>query len=496
MGNSTKPKHNLTKSANVGAGKSKPTISTDNEPRVVLLVPFSSEDPSRNQIWGHVHSWLKQTLDYPMYIGEHFPETPITYNLSLARNQAGHKAGDWDVAVIHDADTVINPQQIKDGVALALETGSVVYPYVERWELDFNGTKMLLQDETSDWQKHMTQYTHTQPLGGCIIVRRDLWDLVRGFDSGFVGWGHEDGAFAMACEVLSGKRLQRIPGKSLHLEHILAPAKKPDNPVYLANQARIKTYMHSTRQPNARELIRKLRDGSIKTDQQHGTPWPLIKDNKEGMNQAFALMLLTDVTNVLDKYKCTHWLSDGTLLGAIRENSFIPHDEDIDLGIWAEDFDIRVIHELINRYGCHILRLQGKPDDGMIITVGRVGIHLDMFFYYPVKKTKKKSSDKIYSCLYTLFKPYNTSNRAKQFDCELPSYKPLVRHDFEGHKFWVPKNAEKHLVAIYGPDWRKPKKNWTFENDQCNMKLRGTVEDMTSDKESLAKYLRLKLLNK
>ena len=48
-----------------------------------------------------------------MYIGEHFPKLLLPGNLSLARNQAGHKAGDWDVAVFHDADTVINPNKSK-----------------------------------------------------------------------------------------------------------------------------------------------------------------------------------------------------------------------------------------------------------------------------------------------------------------------------------------------------------------------------------------------
>lgn len=464
--------------------------------KTVLLVPFSSEDQSRIEIWRHVDSWLKQTLDYPMYIGEHHPDIPAKYNLSLARNHAAQLAGDWDVAVIHDADTVINPQQIKDGVAMAMETGAVTYPYTERWELDYNGTRMLLQNETEGWHKRMQQYTHTQPLGGCIIVRRDLWDLVRGFDTGFVGWGHEDGAFAMACEVLSGKRLRRVPGKSLHLEHVLAPAKRPNNPIYLANQARIKAYMSATTRPEARKLIRGFRDESIKTDTASGITWPVIKSNNQGMDQAAALMLLVDVTTVLDKYNCTHWLSDGTLLGAIRENNFIAHDYDIDLGVWAADFDIRAMHELLNKFNCGILRLQGRPEDGMIITIGRAGIHLDMFFYYPIrnlaeKLEKKKASTNIYSCLYALIKPFNTSNKAKRYDCEFPAFEPLVRRKFLGHEFWVPKNAKKHLEAAYGPDWRKPKTDWDLFKDQYNLKLHGIIEDMASERHTVEKYLNI-----
>lgn len=462
--------------------------------KTVLLVPFSSDDQSRIEIWRHVQSWLNKTLDYPMYIGEHIPETPAKYNLSLARNQAAHKAGNWDVAVIHDADTIMSPEQIKAGVKVALETGSVTYPYTERWELDFEGTKMLLQDETSDWQSHMQQYKSTQPLGGCIIVRRDLWELVRGFDSGFVGWGHEDGAFAVACSVLSGKKIQRIPGKSLHLEHVSAPAKRQNSPVYMANRKRIDKYISAITKPEAPKAIRQFRDQSIKTDEKNGISWPETKHNDKGMDQRTALILLTDVTQTLDKYKCTHWLSDGTLLGAIREDNFIAHDYDVDLGVWAADFDIKVVHDLINKFNCKILRLQGKPYDGMIITVGRAGIHLDLFFYYPSKSksAKKPRITNIYSCLYSLVKPYNTSNKAERFDCEFPNFKPLVRRKFLGHDLWVPKNAKQHLEAAYGPNWSTPKAKWDTMKDQYNLKSRGIIDDMATDRQAVEKYLNIR----
>lgn len=444
-------------------------------------------------IWRHVHSWLKQTLDYPLYIGEHIPDEPSMYNLSLARNQAAQLAGDWEVAVVHDADTVINPQQIKVGVAAAMETGAVTYPYTERLELDFEGTKMLLEDESSDWQSHMTPYTRNQPLGGCIIVRRDLWELVRGFDSGFVGWGHEDGAFAIASEILSGKRLQRVPGKSLHLEHVAAPAKRADNPIYLANQARIKRYMRAMNQPKAVDMVRALRDESVGTDADDGITWPVA--NKDTViDYEVAKMLLVDVTNVLDKYKCTHWLSDGTLLGALRDNNFMPQDDDIDLGVWAADFDIRAIHELAIKFNCNILRLQGRPDDGMIITLGRAGVHLDMFFYYPSKNTSKdKGNANIYCSYYLLEKPYKTSNKSKRFDFEYPAFKSLKRRTFLDHEFWVPKDAAGYLTVEYGQTWREPKTSWDPATGYHNMSANGVVEDMAAEQRMAEEYLKIRL---
>ncbi len=461
-------------------------------PKIALLVPFSSEDPSRIEIWRHVKHWLETTLDYPLYIGEHFPDKPIHYNLSLARNLAAQKAGDWDVAIIHDADTVISPEQIKRGVAAALETGAVTYPYTERWELDFEGTKMLLTDESSNWQSHMTPYTRNQPLGGCIIVRRDLWELVRGFDTGFVGWGHEDGAFAAACQVLSGKKLQRVKGRSLHLEHVAAQAKKADNPVYLANKARVKRYLEAANLPDAQELIRNLRDESIKTDKKAGINWPKSTGTKSIMNYSAALMLLVDVTNVLDKYNCTHWLSDGTLLSAIRDGNFMAQDDDLDLGVWAPDFDIRVIHELLQKFSCTLPRLHGKPEDGMLISIGRAGIHLDMFFYYPYKRSGKQIADNsIYSSFYALEKPYNTSNKAKRYDFVYPHYKSLVRYRFLGHEFWVPENAKEYLLAEYGPEWVIDKTGWDTVKDQCNLVPHGIVDDMAANTQTVMQYLKI-----
>jgi hypothetical protein len=463
-------------------------------PNVVILVPFTSQEESRILLWKHVKSWLQKTLDYPIVQGKHAFQDASLFNISIARNDAAQRAGDdWDVAIIHDADTILNPQQIKDGVRAAYETGAVTYPFTERYELDHLGTKMLLKDENSNWQAHLQKYTRNQPLGGCMIVRRDMWDLVRGFDSGFVGWGHEDGAFANACYVLSGKPVLRLPGKSLHLEHVKSPAKNSTNPIYLKNKKRIEHYLGAVGRPDAISVYSELRNKSIRNDTEHNIKWKYPKLDDKTFKHVALKMLLNDVASLLEHYGCTYWLSDGTLLGAIRENNLILHDHDIDLGVWAEDFDIRVIHDLLKKYGCSILRMQGKPEDGMIITIGRVGFHLDMFFYYPNNKNAK-SADKntIYSCLYELIKPYSTSNKAKRYDCVFPNFQPLVQREFLDRKYWVPKNAKEHLKAAYGHDWVVKKENWDLFKDQKNLKSHSLIADMAADRRKVEEYLKLR----
>ena len=47
------------------------------------------------------------------------------------------------------------------------------------------------------------------------------------------------------------------------------------------------------------------------------------------------LQILRKVLNSLD---LTFWLSEGTALGAIREQRFLPWDDDVDIGMWYSDW--------------------------------------------------------------------------------------------------------------------------------------------------------------
>ena len=47
------------------------------------------------------------------------------------------------------------------------------------------------------------------------------------------------------------------------------------------------------------------------------------------MSREKALAVLIEVTDTLDSTGNVYWLSDGTLLGLVREGDFIAHDDDI-----------------------------------------------------------------------------------------------------------------------------------------------------------------------
>jgi hypothetical protein len=61
-----------------------------------------------------------------------------------------------------------------------------------------------------------------------VVVTREAFEKVGGFDTGFVGWGFEDTAFVYVVEAEYGKMPPRGKGALVHLWH--PPAADQGNP--------------------------------------------------------------------------------------------------------------------------------------------------------------------------------------------------------------------------------------------------------------------------
>lgn len=224
-------------------------------PRVVVLVPRRAGDPARDKAWEYVKArWA--SLGWPIHEGHH-DDGP--FNAAAARNAAARDAGEWDVAVFADADTIPRDfESVRRGVALAAQTGSFVRPYRRYVNLDEPASAAVMQTgvlpatppRPNRWEAGAKMLLDAH--GGIAIVPRDLWETVAGYDERFVGWGSEDTAFGLACATLGG--LRQIDGEVWHLWHPLQE-RDPATPQYHANVALRRRYERARRPALMRELI-------------------------------------------------------------------------------------------------------------------------------------------------------------------------------------------------------------------------------------------------
>lgn len=149
-------------------------------------------------------------------------------------------------------------------------------------------------------------------------------------------------------------------------------------------------------------------------------------------------IMLKNLKEVLLEHDIHFCLNFGTLLGAIRDHDFIPHDYDIDLSMhekYKKTF-ISSLPELRERgiilcghYKGNIFNLYY---DGIICDIDIV---YDMIFPYSLRYYRLL--EKCYPKFYT---------------------KETEWIDFMGDKYEVPKNPERFLQYMYGKNWRIPQK--------------------------------------
>ena len=198
--------------------------------KTVIFVPFRGDGTHRTKAFKHVASHLSD-LPYPMVVGDSGDE-PFCFGRTF-----NYLTGlvEWDVAVLHDADAVVDLRRIEAAVEMAAKTDTVTYPWNRLVGLTRRGTALWYQNvelAARHYRRHRPP--GRVPLGGPRVVSRRLWETVRGFDPAFVGWGGEDDVFARTAEVLCGPST-RLGGQLVELWH---PKREnaPNDPYYQARE--------------------------------------------------------------------------------------------------------------------------------------------------------------------------------------------------------------------------------------------------------------------
>lgn len=164
------------------------------------------------------------------------------------------------------------------------------------------------------------------------------------------------------------------------------------------------------------------------------------------MDRSKARDNLQDLYDVLREYQVRPFLLFGTLLGAYRENNFIEHDKDIDLGI-TEDLlpNIKkIIHEKrMEQLGFSVMRNW----DGIVSFI-RNNIYIDIYIF--------KREKECFCCRIT---DGNTGRNTGVFKIQSYDMENPRLMKFVDRLFFTPRRVKDYLVHVYGLDFMIPKKN-------------------------------------
>lgn len=149
------------------------------------------------------------------------------FNRSQACNN-GVRMATGDVVCIVDSDTVFNSHTVTAGLK-ALKSSPWVIPYGTYYRTDkVSGDNLLYAKPNTPIAQYMLTYTHVfdfpptkyeEAVSGLIMVPREDYLYMGGFNEDFTGWGYEDRGFVRAADVILGGHGRCLEGEVFHIWH-------------------------------------------------------------------------------------------------------------------------------------------------------------------------------------------------------------------------------------------------------------------------------------
>lgn len=192
-----------------------------------------------------------------------------------------------------------------------------------------------------------------------------------------------------------------------------------------------------------------------------------IESNRLKLFHENALSVLSAFDEVMMKLGIPYTVFAGTLLGAVREKGFIPHDQDIDTAIFYKDY-FPDLPNVLKQNGFQLVR-SFKIDGGsrgQEETYEKEGVFLDIFYIH---------SDAVFETYQCDFHPVEglATNECsmKKYGCvaarriEFPVRYEFVRIPFENIYVNAISNYEEWLRCRYGADYMIPNPDFSDKGD-------------------------------
>uniref|UniRef100_A0A915EBA9 Fukutin n=1 Tax=Ditylenchus dipsaci TaxID=166011 RepID=A0A915EBA9_9BILA len=185
---------------------------------------------------------------------------------------------------------------------------------------------------------------------------------------------------------------------------------------------------------------------------------------------------IAEFLEILSLFSVSGFLFNGSLLGWRRECSIIPHTQDVDIAMFANQHSSALLNFFKQSDKFKLIHMLGKPEDSFELSVAVDGIKIDLFYLYDVPggNTSYTSSMRI--------------PQRQQLKAIYPKVKGICKGDLHGHLVSLPCNVEELLKADYG-NWQEdvPTSQYIWDKTSQNLEY-GKVHTEEEFKELYHPY--------
>jgi predicted glycosyltransferase involved in capsule biosynthesis len=193
--------------------------------KITVVIPWRSH-PTRVRAFEAVLNFYK--TNFPNFNVIASDSLDKDFNLAQARNLGAKKAikQGSDLIIFNDADFFTSPEAIDRAIAFASKNNEIVAPYnVYHQHNNEKETSVFLRklNYTLNLGKRFTPPTLSYndalprrlwPCSGCIVVPKDIFKALGGFEEKIKGWGPEDTMLHRAYFEKYGKLFAYVPGSA------------------------------------------------------------------------------------------------------------------------------------------------------------------------------------------------------------------------------------------------------------------------------------------
>ncbi|MDQ0199065.1 LicD family protein [Neobacillus ginsengisoli] len=190
-----------------------------------------------------------------------------------------------------------------------------------------------------------------------------------------------------------------------------------------------------------------------------------VEAQKRESVHTYGLESLVQVKNAFQEIKREFWLDYGTLLGAVREQDFIGHDADIDVGtFFTGNEDAKKLETVMKKLGFKKSREFWMNEKMVEETYLYKGVNLDVFYYYPGEVNDQidcfateEGEHTVYQTLpeYTVVTGLSVKKLTSTFT-------GIKWTQFKGEQFPIPESFDQYLQDNYGPTYMIKDENWDW----------------------------------